>query len=166
MLEAEALVAPVARAARFTGPSGSGEFAVRWIINGGGAGRKYLPSANAPIAMTAAITSGFVAFLPSRDAQSSQRAPAMNARQLLRVSLAPQFAQKFERLIVGVRRGRRIIFGVRRQSEARTALWITRLFLPYQPHCKYRSWFCSRLQTHRTHQILQSLANSNSLRLN
>src|SRR5262245_66687351 len=53
------------------------------------------------MAMTATITSGLVAVFPSRDAQSSHRAPSQ-PRQPLRVSRAPQFAQKFERLIVGV----------------------------------------------------------------
>jgi hypothetical protein len=86
---------------KFTATSDSGEFAERWITNGGGAGRKYRPKANAPIAMAQTITSGFVTLLPSLDAQSSQRAPSQ-ARHPLRVSLAPQFAQKFERLIVGV----------------------------------------------------------------
>jgi hypothetical protein len=48
------------------------------------------------------ITSGLVALRPSRDSQSLHRAPATKARQRLRDNLAPQFAQKFERLIVGV----------------------------------------------------------------
>src|SRR5262245_38027978 len=72
------------------------------MISGGGVGRKYLPKAKAVAAMAVTITRGLVTLRPSRNAQSSHRAPASQLRQPLRVILAPQFAQKFERLIVGV----------------------------------------------------------------
>jgi hypothetical protein len=44
---------------------------------------------------------GFVMLVPSLDAQSSHLGPSRLC-QPSRVSLAPQFAQKCERLIVGV----------------------------------------------------------------
>jgi hypothetical protein len=84
----------------------------------------YLPKANAPIAITETIVSRLVALLPNRDAQSSHRAPA-KARHLLRVSLMPQFAQKFEQLIVGVSRSRRIIFGSLENREPERAQVVT-----------------------------------------
>ena len=71
-------------------------------MSGGGAGRRYFPKANAAIAIMAIKIRDFVGLAPSLDVQSIQRAPASRARQLLRDNLAPQFAQKFERLIVGV----------------------------------------------------------------
>jgi hypothetical protein len=71
------------------------------MISGGGAGRKYLPNANAVSATIATSARGLTFARPKRLAQSSQRPPLNGARQPLRNSLAPQFAQKCERPIVG-----------------------------------------------------------------
>ena len=69
------------------------------MISGGGAGRRYRPKANATIAMMATSTMGFARLLPSRAAQSSQRAPRSHLSRPLCASLAPQLLQKFERLM-------------------------------------------------------------------
>jgi len=52
--------------------------------------------------MAAIKIRGFVGLTPSLAVQSIQRVPASRARQLFRDNLAPQFAQKFDRDIVGV----------------------------------------------------------------
>jgi len=72
------------------------------MISGGGAGRRYRPNAKAVITIATTSTTDFVTPRPSRDVQSAQRAPVNHSRQPSRFNLAPQFAQKFEALIVGV----------------------------------------------------------------
>jgi hypothetical protein len=111
-------VALLAIASKLTGTSESGDSAARRMTSGGGAGRKYLPKPKATMTMTPTITRGFVRRRPIRNAQSSHRAPESQPRQPFRGSRAPQFAQKFERLIVGVfGKSSRIIFGLVQNRE-------------------------------------------------
>src|SRR5205807_3560000 len=86
----------------FTGKSDNGEFDVRSMIKGGGAGRIYRPNANAEIAIAAmVINDRATLFLPSRRAQSSQKSRVCQTRQPFRFSCAPHSAQKLGRCIVG-----------------------------------------------------------------
>jgi len=86
----------------FTGKSDNGEFDARSMINGGGAGRRYRPSANAEIAIAAMVVSDHATpFLPSRRAQSLQKLRLCQTRQPFRFSCAPHSAQKLGWCIVG-----------------------------------------------------------------
>lgn len=94
---------------KFTGRSESGELAAREMIRGGGAGLRYLPKANAEIAMIEMIAAGLTKLAnpsrPSRRAQSSHHAALaqrwIRARQPLLASRSPHSAQKLGRYIVG-----------------------------------------------------------------
>src|SRR5260370_26634041 len=72
------------------------------MIKGGGAGRRYRPSANAEIAMAAmVINDRATPFLPSRRPQYSQKLRLCQTRQPFRFSCTPHSAQKLGWHIVG-----------------------------------------------------------------
>ncbi len=72
------------------------------MISGGGAGRKYLPSAKAEITTNAIASNGLVRFIfPPRAAQSSHNGPRSQERQPFRVNRPPQVVQKFAKRMMG-----------------------------------------------------------------
>jgi len=84
-----------------TGESDSGEFAIRWIISGGGEGLRYRPKANAATAISTTISKGPRRALPMRRAQISQSPPPSHACQRFRVSRLPHSLQKFRCTVGG-----------------------------------------------------------------
>src|ERR1041385_8074884 len=73
------------------------------MMSGGGDGRRYLPVANAPAAISAKTSAGRAeAIVPSRCAQASQNLPRTRARQPLRAIRSPHSTQKFADDIAGV----------------------------------------------------------------
>src|SRR6185436_16811424 len=73
------------------------------MINGGGAGRRYLPSAKPNTAINATTIIGRVdANVPNLCPQSSHKLPRSRARQPLRASRSPHSTQKFAACIAGV----------------------------------------------------------------